>query len=140
MKIAWETLHNVTKHDLGLALITGKIQIDTVCVAVKRRIEDLEKLNVETPGTKLAFSVLRGARSEHDKHINVKERSVAGNFNLKLIELGNKCEKLEDEMPTEIINAHKENGHNVDGTTCEEDGIDNGKEAMEQLNKFQNQN
>ena len=99
----------------------------------------MEKLNVEAPGTKLAFSVIRGVRSECDEHINVKERSVAGNFNLKLIELGDKHEKLEDEIPMEMINVCKEHGHNVDGTACEEDAMDNGKEAMERLNEFRNQ-
>ena len=65
---------------------------------------------------------------------------MAGNFNLKLIELGDKYEKLEDKTPMETINAHKENGCNVDGTTCEEeDAMDNGKEAMERLNEFRNQ-
>ena len=71
--------------------------------------------------------------------MNVKERSVARNFNLRLIELGNKCEKLEDEMPMKVINVHKEHGCNVDGTTHVEDETDNETEAMEPLNEFRNQ-
>ena len=121
---------------MGLALKIGRIPAGDICIAVKKRIEEMEKLNVEVPGTPLAFSVIRGMRSEYDKCIGVKERTEPGIFNMSLIELGDKHEKLEDEMPMKTINAHKEHGHNVDGTTCEEDVIDNEMGARERLNEF----
>ena len=40
VKIAWETLCNVTSHDLGFALKTGRIPAGDVHIAVKKRIEE----------------------------------------------------------------------------------------------------
>ena len=124
---------------MGLALKTGRIQAGDVCIAVKKRIEEMEKLNVEVPGTKLAFSVICGMSSECNECIAIEERTEAGIFNLNLIKSGDKDKKLEDETPMKIINVHKEHGHNVDGTTHVEDETDNETEAMERLNEFRNQ-
>ena len=136
MKVAWETLCNVTKHDLGLALKTGRIPPGDECIAVKKRIEEAEELNKDAPGTMLAFAVLRGVRSDCDECLNVRERTEPGIFNVSLIELGDKCEKSEGMIPMRVINVHKEHGHNVDGTTHVEGETDNETEAMERLNEF----
>ena len=133
---AWETLHTATKHDLGRALATDMVHVDTVYIEIKKRIKDLEKLNAETPGTTLAFSVLRGMRNECSDYIRVKERAGVGNLNAKMIEIGAKYEKLADEIPTSVISVCKENGYNVDGTRHEGEAMDNEREAMERLNKF----
>ena len=117
----------------------GVIPAGDVCIAMKKRIEELEKLNVEAPGTPSAFLVIRGMRKEWDECIGTKERSEPGIFNANLIELGDECKKLEDEMPMKIINVHKEHGYNVDGTTHVEDETDNETEAMERLGEFRNQ-
>ena len=91
----------------------------------------MEKLNVEAPGTPLAFLVIRGMRNEWDECINTKERSEPGIFNVSLIELGDEHKKLEDKTPMKMTNVHKEHGCNVDGTTHAEDATDNKMEVME---------
>ena len=72
----------MTIRDLELAL-SFTIQTDTVHTAVKKSIEQTKRLNKETPGTALAFSIIQGTRNEHDECIVVREQSVMGSLILR---------------------------------------------------------
>ena len=107
-KLAWDMLRHMTIQDLELAL-QFTIQTDVAQTAVKKSIAQMKRLDKETPGTALEFSMIQGMRNEHNEHIVVREQSVMGEFNPVIIEFGDKCRRLEDKTPMKTINICKEN-------------------------------